>query len=144
VIEAVVSAPARIWELDVAGYDDDGIDLLIEVRRNIGAAFLEPASPTLITKIMLGVFGCVPAFDTYFKRGLGVSTFGRQSLIKVRRFYEDNVQAIEAKRVPTLDFATGLPSERRYTQAKVIDMVFFTAGMGQDVSSGSVGGDVGG
>lgn len=130
VINAVTQAPARIWQLDVAGYDDAGIDLLVSTQRQIGTAFLESASPTLVTKVMLGVFGCVPAFDTYFKRGLGVWTFGPSSLTKVRSFYDQHAVSIESHRSHTLDFATGLPTERRYTQAKVVDMILFTAGMG--------------
>ena len=34
--------------------------------------------------MMLGVFGCVPAFDTYFRKGSGVSTFSKGSL-RLRR-----------------------------------------------------------
>ena len=35
---------------------------------------------------------------------------------------------IERNRVHTLDFDTGLPTERRYSRAKVIDMIFFVEG----------------
>ena len=35
---------------------------------------------------------------------------------------------IEAHREPTLDFDTGTPTNRRYTRAKVIDMIFFIEG----------------
>src|SRR5216117_2204852 len=74
---------------------------------------------------MLGVFGCVPAFDAYFRKGFGVSTLGRKSLRKIARFNEDHAEAIETHRVPTLDFASGAETARRYTRAKVIDMIFF-------------------
>lgn len=77
---------------------------------------------------MLGVFGCVPAFDTYFKKGFGVWTFGRKALDRVERFYVENADVIERHRVPTIDFATGAPTERRYSRAKVIDMIFFVEG----------------
>lgn len=36
----------------------------------------DEASETLITKILLGVYGCVPAYDRYFKDGIGL--FGGQ------------------------------------------------------------------
>jgi hypothetical protein len=77
---------------------------------------------------MLGVFGCVPAFDTYFKKGFAVGTFGTTSLLKVARYYQMNSDLIEAHRVPTLDFASGVETSRRYTRAKVIDMIFFVEG----------------
>ena len=35
---------------------------------------------------------------------------------------------IERNRVHTLDFDTGLPTGRRYSRAKVIDMIFFVEG----------------
>ena len=73
--------------------------------------------------------GCVPAFDTNFKKGFGVATFGRKSLRKIGQFYRDNTALIDAHREMTLDFDTGAPTERRYTWAKVIDMVFFIEGM---------------
>ncbi len=80
------------------------------------------------SKIMLGVFGNVPAFDNYFKRGFGASTFGPKALEEVGRFYAENSETIEKYRIPTLDFSTGTPTERRYTRAKVIDMIFFIEG----------------
>lgn len=88
------------------------------------------ASDTLATKIMLGMFGNVPAFDSAFKLGFGVSTFGRTALGKIQRFYIENQDVIEKHRVPTLDFVSGEPTDRLYTHAKVIDMIFFIEGSG--------------
>lgn len=51
---------------DVNGYDENGIGLVLSVARDIRASFRHPARDVLVTKVMLGVFGCVPAFDTYF------------------------------------------------------------------------------
>ena len=72
---------------------------------------------------MLGVFGCIPAFDQYFKKGFGVHTLSPRSLGKIGTFYEEHAQAIETHRVPTLSFETGAPSARVYPRAKVIDMI---------------------
>jgi hypothetical protein len=127
-IEVVAEAPHELWTLDVGGYDASGIDLLLDSRRRIRSAFLEPASDTLVTKLMLGVFGCAPAFDRYFRAGLGVTTFARSSLQRIRDFYDANMDTIEAGRVPTIDFGSARPTERLYTAAKVIDMVFFIEG----------------
>jgi hypothetical protein len=77
---------------------------------------------------MLGTFGCVPAFDTYFKKGFGVSTFSRKALSKIGTFYAANAEVIDRNRVHTLEFESGTASQRRYTRAKVIDMIFFVAG----------------
>jgi len=89
-------------------------------------------SDTLLTKIMLGVFGCVPAFDINFRRackpeGL-VATFGSGALRRIESFYRNNRSLIEAQRLPTLDFTSGGETQRRYTRAKIIDMAFFIEG----------------
>ena len=86
-------------------------------------------SDILVTKIMLGVFGNVPAFDTNFKRGFQVSTFGPKALNKIATFNDENSQVIEKHRINTLDFVSGEHTARNYTRAKVIDMAFFIEGM---------------
>ena len=118
-----------MWDLDLDGYDKDGIDLVYRTAADVRDA-LRPiqASDILVTKVMLGVFGCVPAFDTYFKKGFGVSTFSKGSLRLVGEFYRANAAKIDGLRQPTLDFTTGQPTTRLYTRAKVVDMIFFIKG----------------
>jgi hypothetical protein len=134
-VEALVSAPHTLWTLDVDGYDSAAIDQILEFRNRLGAALHEGASDILVTKVMLGTMGCVPAFDTRFNRGFRSATsdnkrmtFGRKGLQRISDFYRAHSEAIERHRVPTLDFDTGEPTTRRYTQAKVIDMIFFVEG----------------
>ena len=128
VVEAVARAPVSAWEIDADDYSPDVCGELMEIASGIRSAFPEPASDILVTKIMLGVFGCVPAFDSYFKRGFDVRNFSRSSLDKVGRFYREHADVIEANRVPTLDFVSGQPTHRTYSRAKVIDMIFFVEG----------------
>ena len=128
VIEVIASASASIWEIDAHAYTDEAIEGLGQTASQLRSALPEGASDILVTKIMLGVFGCVPAFDTYFKKGFGVATFGKKSLKKVAAFYRDNKEIIEANRVHTLDFASGRETTRKYTRAKVVDMIFFVEG----------------
>ena len=127
-IEVIANSPAEIWEMDAHSYGDGSCPVVFEEARRIRAALHSGASNTLVTKIMLGTFGCVPAFDTYFKKGLGVATFGSKALRRVGEFYNANAEIIERNRVQTLDFNSGRATERRYTRAKVIDMIFFVAG----------------
>jgi hypothetical protein len=47
---------------------------------------------------------------------------------RIREFYDAHAEFIERSRVPTLAFESGDPTGRRYTRAKVIDMIFFVAG----------------
>lgn len=128
-IEAIADAPAEVWALDLDGYDSEGIDLVHQFALDVRRA-LRPvdASDILVTKVMLGVFGCVPAFDTYFKKGFGVSTFSKGSLRLIGEFYRANAPIIDQLRQPTLDFTTGQPTTRLYTRAKVVDMIFFIEG----------------
>jgi hypothetical protein len=128
VIDVIASASPTIWEIDAHAYTDEAIETIKETAARLRAAFPEGASDILVTKIMLGVFGCVPALDTYFKKGFGVWTLGKKSLRRIAGFYEENAEIIDAHRVPTLEFATGTETTRMYTRAKVIDMVFLVEG----------------
>lgn len=128
VIEAVVAVPSEVWDIDVGGYTLDAIEALFEVRGTLRNALPGGRSDTLVTKTMLGIFGCVPAFDSYFKRGFGVSSFSRHTLNLLKSFYDEHAEIIENHRVTTWDFEASHRTERRYTQAKVLDMIFFTEG----------------
>lgn len=127
-IEVIANAPPEIWEIDANLYGDGSCPVIFETARRIRSALPNAASDILVTKIMLGTFGCVPAFDTFFKKGFGASTFGPKALRGIGEFYNANSKVIERSRVETLDFTPGTPTGRRYTRAKVIDMIFFTAG----------------
>jgi len=127
-VEVIAHSSNEIWEMDPNKYGDGHCGGMFDTADEITAALPNGASDILITKIMLGTFGCVPAFDTYFKKGFGVSTFGPKALRKIGEFYTANAEVIDRNRVATLDFATGRATERRYSRAKVIDMVFFVAG----------------
>ena len=128
VVRLIAETEESFWRIDVDGYDDPNVELLLGqasgIRRAIGGG-----SDTLVTKILLGVFGCVPAFDTFFKRGFGVSTLCATALNRVAAFYSEHAELINASRVPTLDFVSGEPTQRLYTRAKIIDMAFFVHGM---------------
>jgi hypothetical protein len=127
IVELIADTEPDFWRIDANDYDDSTIERLRVQASMIGQA-IGSISDTLVTKIMLGVFGCVPAFDRNFKQGFGVSTFGAKAL-DVADFYEDHAELIDACRIPTVDFVTGEPTQRLYTRAKVIDMAFFVHGM---------------
>lgn len=145
VIETIAEEPPSLWSIDADVYTEENISALIELRERLATALMarpefdravRAPTDTLVTKVMLGVFGSVPAFDTYFVRGFRtVSTrrvsFSRQFLEAVGDFYEHNSPAIDAQRIPTLDAASGQFTRRYYTRAKVIDMVFLIEGGGR-------------
>jgi hypothetical protein len=128
VITAIAHADPALWEIDAHCYTPENIERILAFRKVLAQALENDLSDTLFTKIMLGVFANVPAFDSYFKTGFKVSTFSKSSLEKIGHFYNANASVIEKYRVKTLDFNTGAPTQRLYSRAKVIDMLFFIAG----------------
>lgn len=128
VVEVIAGSEPEVWEIDAHRYGDDEWALLRRTGGQIRAALPEGASDILVTKILLGVFGSVPAFDTYFKKGFGASTYGHRALRRVETFYRENEEVVEGHRVATLDFQSGEPSQFVYSRAKVIDMIFFVEG----------------
>src|SRR4051794_13269490 len=62
VIQVIASSGPAIWSVDADSYDDASWEVLSQTAGQIAAALPDGASDTLITKIMLGVYGCVPAF----------------------------------------------------------------------------------
>jgi hypothetical protein len=132
VVEAIANTATVFWEIDADAYTEANIELLLAQAVILGRAN-GSMTDTLVTKVMLGVFGNVPAFDTNvgrgFKRVLGLAGFGPEALRSIGAFYHENAELLGKWRVPTIEFASGQPTRRLYTRAKVIDMAFFVEGM---------------
>lgn len=82
---------------------------------------------TFTTKILLGVFGCTPAYDRYFKKAVttyNVSSgnFNEKSLIDLYSYYEMYFDEFEKLRNQL--FEEGV----YYTPMKMIDMCFWQLG----------------
>lgn len=136
-----------VWDVDVDSYAShkseilqvyNDISQIMERIMNHNESNIPPKitkpSPTLITKIMLGVFGCVPALDQYFCktfRGLygGFYELGSKELDRIGSFYEQeqHKELIDSIRIPVLDF-DGKKTELYYKKAKLIDMYGFVHG----------------
>lgn len=92
-------------------------------------------SDTLITKILMGTLGCVPAYDRYFIAGLKnqkISTgiYNIQSLLKLVDFYEENRDLFEMVRNRLT--VNNMP----YPQMKMLDMGFWQIGFELDTKKG--------
>lgn len=92
-------------------------------------------SETLITKILMGTLGCVPAYDRYFKVGVRnqqVTTgiFNINSILRLADFYEENEYVLEQTRKEMR--VEDLP----YPQMKMLDMGFWQIGFDLDASRG--------
>ena len=128
-VEVASSAPQDLWTLDVENYGDASITLLLDWAEKVRSALPVGSTDTLVTKAMLGIFGIVPAYDRFFRAGFDSYSLNKASLKKVKTYFEQHEGAIECLRKPTIDFA-GKETKYQYTQAKVIDMIFFVAGGG--------------
>lgn len=134
VIEAIAGFDSAVWEVDAPCYTEKTICLLQACKTKLAEAFDGKRKPTdtLVTKIMLGVFGNVPAFDINFVTGFRSYGFhvGKKSLEEVARFYNDSKSTIDQfhNEICTFDFQTGRRTNTHYTRAKVIDMICFVEG----------------
>lgn len=84
-------------------------------------------SMTLVTKILMGTLGCVPAYDRYFIAGVKskkvcTANFNLKSVLQLAKFYLDNRDIFEAarKEFPLNDII--------YPPMKLIDMGFWVLG----------------
>jgi hypothetical protein len=108
-IKANAAAPAEAWDLDADSYTADTWLLVRQLDQKIRAAFRHRKGVTtpVATKVLLGVFGNVPAFDTYSRAGFHAATFGPKAFGRLGRSYAEHTDTIERHRIPTLDFHTG-------------------------------------
>ena len=90
-------------------------------------------SPVLITKILMGTLGCVPAYDRFFEEGaryLGLEkkTYHEKSLLELADIYEAHNDRLEEAR-------RGMRTEDLvYPQMKLLDMGFWQIGFEKDAA----------
>jgi len=141
-IEYFAELPPRVWDIDAGDFNDENIECLTEIYGNIKTKLIkgQNAHLTLVTKIMLGVFGSVPAYDRFFintfgqkifKGHCGFTVFNKKSLQSLNEFYKANDNIINqiASTSKTIDFTTEEETSLSYTNSKVIDMYGFTVGL---------------
>jgi hypothetical protein len=132
-ITTISKMDAKLWEIDVPDYNEENVELLLGCKQQIINAF-EGNKPTntLVTKIMLGVFANVPAYDGRFKNFLKYNkycqTFNKTSLKQIKEFYLENKNDFDSFKIYTLDFLTTHKTDNIYTKAKLIDMCGFISG----------------
>jgi len=132
VVSVIAETSPAVWAINVETYSDESIAELLNLSERIREALPNGGTDTLITKVMLGVFGSVPAFDRFFRAGFGSYSLGETTLKKIKTYFDYHRQEIADITPKTIDF-DGTQTTRLYTQAKVIDMVFFVEGGGLGV-----------
>lgn len=105
------------------------------IREEIaGRKVTTPVSPVLITKILMGTLGCVPAYDRFFQDGVAkykVTTqeYSLNSVLRLVDFYEAHNDRLEEAR-------RGMRTEDLiYPQMKLLDMGFWQIGFEKDAGS---------
>ena len=124
------------------------INAIIEVKNELakhyssihftkGADKPKPISPTdtLLSKIMLGTLGCVPAYDRYFIDGLKEmkmqnTGFNEASLNELFNFIDKNKKEIDQAQK-----LIKIKTQRHYPLMKIMDMYFWQIGYNKDVEA---------
>lgn len=99
-----------------------------------GRKVASSVSPVLVTKILMGTLGCVPAYDRFFQVGVAtykVTTqeYSLDSVLRLVDFYEEHNDRLEEAR-------RGMQTEDLiYPQMKLLDMGFWQIGFEKDAGS---------
>jgi len=137
-IEYYSTLEKDIWKIDIDNYSNETNSQILEIYRKTKELIIVGNSShlTLTTKILLGVFGFIPAYDQYFCKTFkniysgtcGFSVVNNNSLNSIKDFYESNKDDIDkfSKSTYTTDFLTGNKTNNNYTKAKIIDIYGFT------------------
>lgn len=136
-IHYINSLDKSVWLIDVDNYTDENMGKIINIYGEIKRLLIANGNSdlTLITKILLGVFGFVPAFDKYFcdtfraiSEGMcGFRKLNKISLSYIYNFYQEHKYSIDyiANSTFTTDFISGKKTTINYPKAKIIDMYGF-------------------
>lgn len=160
VIRFLDKLPERVWNIDIPDYarsdvQDEIVKIFEKLRNQITDIKFEEddtcVSPTktLVTKIMLGTLGCVPAFDNNFVKAFksefaaeykspscdkketekcAFSRFNTTALNCIYCFYIDNKNTLDNIKYPVIGFNGKRIMNLTYKIAKLVDMYGFSVG----------------
>ena len=89
--------------------------------------YYEPAD-TLATKILLGIYGCIPAFDRYFKKGIKIKSkksisIDIEDIKRLLQYCKDENDEL----VKVEDYINSI-SKIKYSKMKLLDMYYWNIG----------------
>ena len=146
IIEFISNEPEQTWHIDVDNYLSNSaksIKTICNISKNISQRLKDiDVSPTitLVSKIMLGVFGNVPAFDTYFTKTFceiyadkkcSFGSINEKALTLIANFYIDHKATFDSFNIKVKNF-DGSDSSMTYAKAKLIDMFGFNYSLPQE------------
>ena len=105
-----------------------------EIENVYSQEYQENISDTLMTKILLGVFGCAPAYDRFFKYtahtyNICGGTWNEDSLMEVWHYYQDHQQHFEDLRHELAQGEGGI----LYPPMKLMDMCLWQIGIDEEI-----------
>lgn len=134
----------NLWGISIDNYKNGrNIELLFDLVKIIKEKYNEirleiketvpknGVSDTLVTKVLMGTMGCVPAYDRYFVSGIrknkiATGSFNKNSITEIVEFYNKYYEEFEETR------RTMYIDDLEYPQMKIIDMCFWQAGFDID------------
>ena len=121
--------------------EDENLDLIEEITLRIRRAYAEEmssvegvtnnATDTLVTKILLGTLGCVPAYDRYYiqavkQHGISSGNYNKNSVLDVATYYLSHKDTFEKLRKEMSKCGT------EYPPMKLMDMCLWQAGVDEE------------
>ncbi|OOH89067.1 hypothetical protein BMT54_07385 [Pasteurellaceae bacterium 15-036681] len=140
-VEWIYAEPESTWQIDVQDYDTK-YEKVLELYEQAKTKLLNGnnhQAVTLVTKVLLGVFAIVPAYDRFFKdtfselagNECGFSIPNKKSLLFIHKFYQENKSEIDTlnqdPKLRSVDF-NNKATKYHYSKAKIIDMYGFQVG----------------
>lgn len=142
VVSVIQKHRPKLSRIDLDDYTEHNIDLILDTYRNVkNALAIGPKRHiTLVTKIMVATFGCIPAFDQFlvngFRRVLGKRAhlpsdrLTADSLNLLAAFYRANKDDIDNlhEQSRTVAFGSDSVTSHKLSRAKIVDMYLFNLG----------------
>ncbi|WP_439287044.1 hypothetical protein [Lonepinella sp. BR2357] len=142
-VRYILAQDPTLWAMNI---EPENFDTILKLYDDIEKCIIEKneRSLVLVTKILLGVFGIVPAYDENFtqtfksfsanyhpdKKECGFTSVNKHSLAVIHQFHlahQHEIEQIQAQH-KIIDFR-GKPTPLIYSAAKIIDMYGFTKGL---------------
>ncbi len=123
---------APLWEHEFGSEvgDVELVPVILDAAGEITKAYSQFGEPTetLVTKVLLGTFGCLPACDQYFiagfrSAGLGYSYLNTKLVKKLLAFFCEHLKELRREQATIRDH-----SGAHYPLMKLVDMYFWQLG----------------
>ncbi len=131
---------AHLRKFTLSGSESE-IEDILEIKSKLAQAIVEVAglgngkqpTDTLLSKIILGTLGCVPAYDRLVRAGLkscGLKRFSftKKSLLEIIEFGKEHLEDIIKIKMITKENGV------EYTDMKILDMYFWEVGAQEERS----------